>query len=53
MVIALIIFLITYALMLAFQQYRPYIALTSAAIFIILGYVGMYDFDLISSSVGS
>ena len=49
MVIALIIFLITYALMLAFQQYRPYIALTSAAIFIILGYVGMYDFDLISA----
>ena len=35
--------------MLAFQQYRPYIALTSAAIFIILGYVGMYDFDLISA----
>lgn len=49
MVIALIIFLITYAMMLAFQQYRPYIALTSAAIFIILGYVGMYDFDLISA----
>ena len=49
MVIALIIFLITYALMLAFQQYRPYIALTSAAILIILGYVGMYDFDLISA----
>ena len=49
MVIALIIFLITYALMLAFQQYRPYIALTSAAIFIILGYVGMYDFDFISA----
>ena len=49
MVIALIIFLITYALMLAFQQYRPYIALTSAAIFIILGYVGMYDLDLISA----
>lgn len=49
MVIALIIFLITYALMLAFQQYRPYIALTSAAIFIILGYVGMYDFNLISA----
>lgn len=49
MVIALIIFLITYALMLAFQQYRPYIALTSAAIFIILGYAGMFDLDLISA----
>ena len=33
MIIALVIFLITYALMLSFQQYRPWIALTSAAIF--------------------
>ena len=49
MILALIIFLITYALMLAFQQFRPYIALTSAAIFIILGYVGTFDLDIISA----
>ncbi len=43
MIIALIIFLITYAGMLAFQKYRPYIALTSAAVFIVLGICGFYD----------
>ncbi len=37
MTVALIIFLITYVLMLSFQKYRPYIALGSAAIFIVLG----------------
>ena len=37
MIIALVIFLITYILMLSFQQYRPWIALTSAAIFIEIG----------------
>ncbi len=37
MIIALIIFIITYILMLAFQKYRPYIALSSALVFVILG----------------
>ena len=37
MIVALIIFLITYILMLSFQKYRPYIALTSAAVFVVLG----------------
>lgn len=46
MIIALVIFLITYALMLSFQQYRPWIALTSAAIFIILGYCGLFSLTL-------
>ncbi|MBQ2868348.1 MAG: arsenic transporter, partial [Firmicutes bacterium] len=37
MITALILFAITYVLMLAFQKYRPYIALASAAIFIVSG----------------
>ncbi len=43
MVLALVIFLITYALMLTFQKYRPYIALASALVFILLGTFGVYD----------
>ena len=49
MIIALIIFLITYVLMLSFQQYRPWIALSSASIFIILGYAGLFDLNLPSA----
>ena len=37
MVTALIIFIITYALLLLFPKYRAYIALASAIIFIIIG----------------
>lgn len=36
---ALVIFAITYALMLAFQKLRPYVAVGSAVVFIILGIV--------------
>ena len=49
MILALIIFLATYALMLAFQKWRPYIALASAAVFITLGYCGVFEIDLISA----
>lgn len=49
MIIALVIFLITYILMLSFQQYRPWIALTSAAIFIVLGYAGLFELTLFSA----
>ncbi len=45
MVLALVIFLITYALMLAFQKYRPYIALSSAALFVVLGIVGVLEYS--------
>ena len=45
MVIALIIFALTYVLMLALQKYRPYIALTSAAIFVLLGCFGLWDYN--------
>ena len=46
MTLALVIFLITYVLMLALQKYRPWIALTSAAVFIVLGLAGVYDFSI-------
>ena len=46
MVLALVIFLITYVLMLALQKYRPWIALSSAAVFVILGTFGVYDLTL-------
>ncbi|MDD6189933.1 MAG: SLC13 family permease [Clostridiales bacterium] len=49
MVLALVIFLITYALMLMLQKWRPYIALASAAVFVILGCCGVYDTNLISA----
>ncbi len=43
MVAALIIFICIYALMLAFQKFRPYIALAGALVFIILGLCGAYE----------
>jgi len=49
MILALIIFLATYALMLAFQKWRPYIALSSAVVFIILGYCGVFEIDILSA----
>ncbi len=44
MVLALCIFIVIYILMLALQKYRPYIALTGAAVFVVLGLCGVYDF---------
>ncbi|MBQ7887594.1 MAG: anion permease [Clostridia bacterium] len=49
MIPALIVFVITYVLMLAFQRYRPYIALTSALIFIVMGYMGVYEMSIVSA----
>lgn len=49
MVLALVIFLIMYVLMLALQKWRPYIALASAAIFIILGYCGVFELNILSA----
>lgn len=49
MLLALILFILTYALMLALQKYRPWIALTSALIFVVLGYVGIFDMSVFSA----
>lgn len=49
MIPALILFIATYILMLAFQNLRPWIALSAAVIFIALGYFGLYSMDLLSA----
>lgn len=41
MIYAILLFAITYILMLAFSQYRPYIALGSALVFILIGMLPM------------
>ena len=46
MTLALVLFAVTYLLMLRLPQYRPWMALCSAAVFIALGELGMYDFSL-------
>ena len=49
MIPALVVFALTYVLMLAFQAWRPWIALCSAAIFIVMGYLGLFDMGLLSA----
>ena len=53
MIPAIILFAITYVLMITFGQYRPYIALTSGVLFILLGWlpfdqiIGALDFNVL------
>lgn len=49
MIPALVIFVITYILMLALQNLRPWIALSSAVILTALGYCGLYSMDVSSA----
>ena len=49
MTIALIVFILTYVLMLSFQKYRPYIALASACVMLALGYAGVFEMNLASA----
>ena len=46
MIPALVIFAVTYLLMLALPKERPWVALCSAAVFMALGQLGVYDFSL-------
>lgn len=46
MTLALLVFAATYLLMLRLQQYRPWVALCSAVLFIVLGEAGGYGFSL-------
>ncbi len=46
---ALVLFIITYVLMLALQKYRPWIALSSAVIFVIMCYAGLFEMDILSA----
>ena len=43
MIFSLVLFALTYVLMLTFQKYRPIIAITSAAIFLISGMIPLSD----------
>ena len=46
MILALAVFAVTYLLMLVLQQYRPWVALCSAVVFVVLGQLGMVEFSL-------
>lgn len=49
MIVALILFVIMYVLMLTFPKYRPWIALSTAVIFIILGYCKLFQLNILSA----
>ena len=49
MIPALEVFALTYILRLAFQAWRPWIALSSAVIFIVMGYLGLFSMDVLSA----
>jgi len=46
---ALIVFILTYVLMLSFQKYRPWIALGSAVVMMILGAMGVFKMTPLSA----
>ena len=43
MIPALIVFVVTYVLMLSFQKWRPWIALGAAAVMLVLGALGFFE----------
>ena len=49
MIPALIVFIVTYILMLSFQKLRPYIALGSAVVMLILGALGFFEMTPLSA----
>ncbi|MDD6089652.1 MAG: SLC13 family permease [Clostridiales bacterium] len=49
MIPAIVVFLITYALMLSFQEYRPWIALGSVAVMLLLSTFGAFDLSLVDA----
>ncbi|MBQ1236190.1 MAG: arsenic transporter [Oscillospiraceae bacterium] len=46
MIAALIVFCLTYVLMLSFQNIRPWVALGAAAVMIVLGYMGLFEMNI-------
>ena len=46
MIAALIVFALTYVLMLSFQNIRPWVALGSAAAMIVMGYMGVFEMNI-------
>lgn len=49
MIPALALFVLTYVLMLALPKFRPFVALISAALFVILGYCGLFEMSVVSA----
>lgn len=49
MVVALILFIITYILMMTFQTKRHIISVASALVFVVLGYCGLWELDIFSA----
>ncbi|MBQ2959669.1 MAG: anion permease [Oscillospiraceae bacterium] len=49
MIAALVIFILTYILMLSFQNIRPWVALGAALAMLVLGYMGIFEMDIISA----
>lgn len=47
--LALVLFVITYALMMVFQKHRPYIACGSAVVYLVLGLAGMWGMGFASA----
>ena len=52
MIAALVVFILTYVLMLSFQNIRPWVALGAATVMIVLGYMGFFSMD-IGSALGA
>jgi len=46
LIAALVVFILTYVLMLSFQNIRPWVALGSAAVMIFMGYMGLFSMDI-------
>ena len=59
LIVSIVLFVLTYALMLIFQKYRPWIAISSAIVFVILGIlpisdvIGAVDFNVLLMIAGT
>lgn len=59
LVVSIVLFVLTYALMLIFQKYRPWIAISSAIVFVALGIlpivdvIGAVDFNVLLMILGT
>jgi len=49
LIAALIVFALTYVLMLSFQNIRPWVALGAAAAMIAMGYMGLFEMNIVSA----
>ena len=49
MIAALVVFILTYVLMLSFQDLRPWVALGSAAVMVVMGYMGVFGMNIASA----